>query len=83
MGFEKLPLKSEGREVKAGSWYLCAVCQTCNQLIPVVEIAIDAPNFGDENYAFRDVPCIACGAKHDYQLKSLPKLQTASPHKPN
>jgi RNase P subunit RPR2 len=81
MGFEKLPLNSEGSKVKTDSWYLCAVCQTCNQLIPIMEIQIDAR--GDGIFAFQDIACQSCGAKHDYQIKSLPKLQTASTHKPN
>ena len=83
MGFEKLPLNFEGRKVNTDTWYLCAVCQTCNQLIPIMEIQLDAPICGDGSFAFQDIACQSCGAKHDYQIKSLPKLQTTSTHKPN
>jgi hypothetical protein len=67
---------SSKNEVKVGHWYLCAVCPSCGGTIPIVEIEKDAPIFGDPaSFAFRDVPCWDCGAKHDYSLASLQRLQ--------
>jgi RNase P subunit RPR2 len=78
MGFEKLP-NSESGEVKIGSWYLCAICKTCGQTIPILEILKDAPVVDDGSFSFKGVPCLACGAKHDYPMGSLEKVQAEPP----
>jgi RNase P subunit RPR2 len=66
---------SEANDVKVGKWYLCAICRTCQRPIPILEIQKDAAISGDGTFSFRDVPCQDCGAKHDYPLNSLQRLQ--------
>lgn len=69
-------------EVQVGHWYLCAICPVCENAIPILEIEPGAQLEDDGTFAFRNVPCDRCGAKRDYPLKSLQRLQ-AQPEGPN
>jgi DNA-directed RNA polymerase subunit RPC12/RpoP len=62
-------------EVEIGKWYLCAKCGTCEQALPLFEVLPNAPVSGDGSFSFREVLCPYCGAKHDYPLESLQRLQ--------
>ena len=62
-------------EVEIGKWYLCAKCGTCGQAIPFFEVLPNAPISDDGTFSFREVLCPHCGAKYDYSLGSLQRLQ--------
>jgi RNase P subunit RPR2 len=56
---------------------MCAICQTCGVAIPIFEVEQHAriEIQSDSVFSYRDVPCEDCGAKHDYLLRTLLRLQ--------
>ena len=68
-------------EIKAGRWYLCAICKSCKAPIPLFWILPNAPMGGDGDFVFRDVPCQSCGEVGHYSIREAQRIQ-AQPEGP-
>ncbi len=67
--------KSKNNQIKVGHWYLCAICETCQETIPILEIQEDAAVSYDGIFAFKQVSCPSCKSKHDYPMAALRRIQ--------
>ena len=70
-------MKDDACDVKPGCWYLCGVCLTCQEPIPLMQVVPNAPPGYDESFVFKGVPCPKCGTRHHYWLRHAIRLRAA------
>jgi hypothetical protein len=64
-------------DVQPGRWYLCGVCLTCQEPIPLMQVLSSARRGGDETFVFKGVLCPKCGTRHNYPLSEAVRLRAA------
>jgi hypothetical protein len=65
---KKTPIISE-------AWYDCALCASCGQALPLLQVLQDAPPGGHGSFSFSQVLCPLCGSRHDYPALGLVRYQ--------
>jgi hypothetical protein len=70
-------MSEDACEVNPGRWYLCAVCLTCQEAIPLVEVVRTAPRGSEASFVFKAVPCPRCETRHDYPVRDAIRLRAA------
>lgn len=69
-------------DVQPGRWYLCGVCLTCQEPIPLVPVRLHVPLDGEASLVLKNVPCPGCGTRHDYSLSHGIRLRAAGTVRP-
>jgi hypothetical protein len=68
-------------DVRPGRWYLCGVCLTCQELIPLIQVLPNAPRGNEESFVFKGVACPRCGTRHNYPLREAICLGAEPPER--
>jgi hypothetical protein len=62
-------MSDDACDVKPGRAYLCGVCLTCQEPIPLLQVHPRASRGNVEALVFKGVPCPSCRTRHNYPLR--------------
>ena len=74
-------MSDEACDVKPGCWYLCGVCLTCQEPIPLIQVLPNRSRDNDESFVFKGVPCPMCRTRHHYPLREAICLEAEPTHR--